>query len=103
MNRIVVATFPHRAPAEPLRTRLVAAGVQAEIHDEVHLEKLWFVRKAACGARVEVPVTQSNRAQALILEWDVSEAVLRDVIRCPECKSLRVDYPQFTRKSFLPN
>src|SRR5260370_713983 len=27
----------------------------------------------------------------------------REASRCPECKSLHVDYPQFTRKFFIPN
>jgi hypothetical protein len=38
----------------------------------------------------------------MLRDWDEAEG-LRDVIRCPECHSLRVDYPQFTRKSMIPN
>ena len=28
---------------------------------------------------------------------------MQGAIRCPECSSLRVDYPQYTHKSALPN
>jgi len=103
MNRIPIATFNHRAKAEPLAQRLVAAGVPAEIHDELRLEKLWFVSKPAAGVRIEVPAHQFERACQLLLSWDVAEGALREATRCPECKSLHVDYPQFTRKFLIPN
>src|SRR5437764_13226470 len=102
MSKISIAIFPNRAGAEPIRDRLVQSGIQAELHDELRLEKLWFVTKPAAGVRIEVPAHQFERAWQLLREWDVAGA-LRDAIRCPECKSLRVDYPQFTRKSLLTN
>src|SRR5712691_4076390 len=103
MNRIQVALFRNRAQAEPLAQRLTQAGVPAEIHDELRLEKLWFVPKGSAGARVEVPASQSEKAARLLRDWASSEAALREAIRCPECKSFRVAYPEFTRKFFLPN
>ena len=103
MNRIPVALFSSSAKAGPLKQRLVQAGIQAEVHEELRLEKLWFVSKSSAGARLDAPANQFERACQLLLEWDMAEGALRDAIRCPECKSLRVDYPQFTRKSFIPN
>ena len=103
MNRIPVATFVNRAKAGPLQQRLAEAGIQAEIHDELRLEKLWFVSKERSGARLEVPADQFERAYKLLLGWDGAEGSLRDAVRCPECKSLRAQYPQFTRKSFTTN
>src|SRR2546426_7258306 len=103
MHRIPVAHFSGHAKAEPLRQRLAQTGVQAEVHEELRLEKLWFVSKGGAGARLEVPAQQFQRACQVLLEWDAAEGALRDAIRCPECKSLRVDYPQFTRKFFIPN
>ena len=103
MTRISVALFNDRARAEPLQRRLATSGIQAEIHDELRLEKLWFVSKPATGVRLEVPADQFERAEQLLLDWDMAEGALREAIRCPECKSLRVDYPQFTRKSMLTN
>jgi len=97
-----VALFSNRSKAEPLQRRLVEKGIQAEIHDELRLEKLWFVSKPSAGARLEVPADQFERGYQLLVEADTEEA-LRDAIRCPECKSLRVDYPQFTRKFLIPN
>jgi hypothetical protein len=104
MIRIPVALFNERAMAEPIQMRLSGAGIKAEIHDELRLEKLWFVSKKKWhGLRIEVPSNQFERAEQLLLDWDNSEGIMREAIRCPECKSLRVDYPQFTRKSLLTN
>lgn len=102
MTRIPVALFNDRARAEPVQKRLAESGIQAEIHDELRLEKLWFVSKPAAGVRIEVPANQFEETEQLLLKWD-TEGALRGAIRCPECKSLRVDYPQFTRKSMLTN
>jgi hypothetical protein len=103
MNRIPIALFNDCARAEPIQRRLVQAGIAAELHDELRFEKLWFVGKPDCGVRIEVPAGQFERAEQKLVEWDASEGALRDAIHCPECKSLRVYYPQFTRKSMLTN
>src|SRR5262249_35547193 len=103
MTRIPIATFASSASAEPLRQRLAEAGVQAEIHDELRLGKLWVVSKPTAGVRIEVPATQIEQTEKLLHDWDAAAGGLRDAIHCPECKSLRVDYPQFTRKSLLTN
>ena len=103
MNRMSVALFNHPAKAEPIQKRLCQAGIAAELHDELRLEKLWFVAKDGATTRVEVPASQFERAEQLLLDWDACEGLMREAIRCPECKSLRVDYPQFTRKSLLTN
>jgi hypothetical protein len=103
MNRIPVALFNHRGPAEPLQRRLRDQGIPAEIHDETTLEKFWFVSSPGAGVRLEVPAHQFERAYNLLLEWDAAEGALREAIRCPECRSLRVNYPQYTRRSFIPN
>lgn len=103
MTRIPIALFNERAKAEPIQRRLVEAGITAEIHDELRLEKLWFVGKPECGLRIEVPANQFERAEQMLVEWDAKEGALREAIHCPECKSLRVDYPQFTRNSLLTN
>src|SRR6266478_439720 len=55
------------------------------------------------GIRLEVPAQDFERACQLLLDWDIADGSLREAIRCPECKSLHVDYPQFTRKFFIPN
>src|SRR5216684_9327815 len=103
INRVRVAIFANRAAAEPIRQHLMQAGIPAEIHDELWLARLWFVSKRSAGVRVEVPARLSERASQLLLAWEAGEGALRAAIRCPECNSLQVDYPQFTPKSFFTN
>lgn len=103
MNSIPVALFSNRSQAEPLQQRLVQKGIPAHLHDELWLQKLWFVSKEAAGVRLEVDADQFERAEELLLGWDKSEGALRNAIRCPECKSLLVDYPQFARNSVITN
>ena len=103
MNRISIALFNSRSDAEPIQQRLAQAGIVAEIHEELRLQKLWFVSRRAAGARLEVAVDQFERAERLLLAWDCAEGVLRQAIQCPECKSFRVDYPQFAKNSVLTN
>jgi len=103
MNKIAVALFSHRAQAEPIRQRLGQAGIAAEIQEELWLQRLWYVSKPAAGVSLEVEADQFELAEQLLLAWDIAEGVLRDAIRCPECKSFRVDYPQFARNSVMTN
>jgi mono/diheme cytochrome c family protein len=103
MSRSRAALFEDRAEAEPVQQRLRRAGVSAEIHDELGVARLWFVPKRRAGIRIEVPARQAELCRVLLLKWDAQEDVLRKAIRCPECRSLRVDFPQFTRKSVFTN
>ncbi len=103
MSRMAVALFSNRAKAEPIQGRLIQAGIAAEIPDEPVLERLWFVSRPAAGASLEVPADRFGQADQLLLAWDRAEGALRDAIRCPECKSLRVEYPQYARHSLLTN
>jgi hypothetical protein len=103
--RIFVAAFIDRAKAEAVQQRLAKAGICGEIHDELRLEKLWFVSRPAAGARLELPpehFQQAVQARQLLSEWDKA-GELSGIVRCPECRSLLVEYPQFTRKFFIPN
>jgi hypothetical protein len=103
MNRIRLALFRDRPAASALQERLLKAGICAEVHDELHFERLWYVSKSASDTRLEVPFEQLEPATKLLCDWDKPGNALSNAVRCPECRSLRVDYPQFTRKSLLTN
>jgi ribosomal protein L37AE/L43A len=103
MNLVTVATFNERKKAEPLKHRLEKTGIHAEIRDESKYQWFWFVTKPAAGIRLKVYKKDFETARRLVREWETAEGVLRDAVRCPECGSSRVEYPQFTRKFFLPN
>jgi hypothetical protein len=93
MNTIAITRFGCRADAESYQRRLTETGIPAHVHDSSSLK----------GARIDVPAGQFERAYGLMQSWDAAEGGIRGAIRCPECHSLRVEYPQYTHKSSLPN
>ncbi len=103
MDTVTIATFNEESPARLLKQRLEQAKIPAEIQHESTLEWLWFTAKPVVRVRVKVRTADCQTATALLHEWDRMEGIMRNAIRCPECGSSRVDYPQFTRKFFLPN
>jgi hypothetical protein len=102
MSRIRVARFESRAGAEQVQQHLARAGISAEVHDELGLAKLWFVTKRRAGVRLEVPRERLREAERLLHGQD-TDFGRQGIIRCPECSSLRVDFPQFTQKSLFTN
>jgi len=102
MTRVRIALFKNLETAEPVQQRLLKAGIPVEIHPEPAFAKLWFVSNHRGGIRLEVPAGLVEDCSKLIAKWD-ADGVLFTPIRCPECRSLRVDYPQFTEKSLLTN
>jgi Putative prokaryotic signal transducing protein len=103
MNGVTVATFNSVEHAEPLREQLERAGIHAEINDESVMSRLWFVAKPLANIRVKVANEDYEKAKNLLGVWDTQSGVLREAVRCPECGSSRVEYPQHTRKFILPN
>jgi len=103
MIRIRVALFDNHADAQVFRDRLVRAGVPAECHKEPPLGRLWFVSTKMAGVRLEVPAQDRERSTRLLHKWHSEQGDLGSAVRCPECGSFCVDYPQFTQKSTFTN
>jgi hypothetical protein len=102
MNTHLVATFNDLEPAAHLRGRLQQAGIPAIIHDESKLERFGFMCQPRAAVHIEVSQPHYLEARRLIKEWDSSDGVLRNAVRCPECSSSRVEFPQLTRKFVTP-
>jgi hypothetical protein len=101
MNRIPVVLFSDRASAQTAHQQLAQAGVDARINEHPPMAKLWLSARQGAGVRLEVPADQFEMAAGLLLGWD--EGTLRQAIRCPECRSLTVNFPQYARHSLLTN
>jgi hypothetical protein len=99
---ITVATFNERAPADQIATRLREAGLAAEVYDESNEQK-WKLYNFHPRAhmRVRVHSAEENRALALLDEWQSSEPALSQAIKCPECGSSRIEFPQFSRRTIM--
>ena len=97
-----LAAFNERQPAEALVTRLRGSGIEADIHDESSQQKwqLWNMTPLA-HLHVRVGVDHGADARRLLSEWAAEEGANLAAVRCPECGSFSVEYPQFSRKTIV--
>jgi len=94
---VTVATFETEADAEPLQERLEKAGIHAEVQHESKLQTFWMSHEHA-SIKLKVDNDNLGAARHLVKEWDEKDHVLDHAVRCPDCGSSRVQYPQYTRK-----
>ncbi len=97
-----IASFNELAPADAIVTRLKAAGVDSHIHDETDRQhwQLWNLKPRA-HLHVCVAVGETARSIALLKEWAAEGGDAAAAVRCPECGSFRIEYPQFSRKTLM--
>jgi len=93
MNKVSIALFGRRIDGEQYQRRLKNSGIPADLHDCAGVH----------GVHLEVSADQFEQAYTLLQNWDTAEGGVTGAIRCPECRSLRVDFPQYTHKNALPN
>jgi hypothetical protein len=103
MKTMVVALASDRVKAEAIRRRLLEVGFAAKLREETMLQRLWFVSRRSAGVWIEVPAEQFEAAEQRLVGWAAAEGGVPDTIRCPECGSFLVEYPQFTPRSILTN
>jgi hypothetical protein len=99
---VALAAYDHREPAEALTAQLTAAGYTAELLDESGEQK-WklFNLHPRAHFKVRVPTSEAQRAQATLAGWDQTTGALALAVRCPECGSTRIEYPQFSRRTLM--
>jgi predicted Zn-ribbon and HTH transcriptional regulator len=99
---VTIATFNEPAQAKHLKSRLQGAGVKADVHNEGRLQKVAFATQPQANAKVMVAEEDFEAANKLMVEWEASDPEIGSAIRCPQCKSPRIEYPQLTRKFLTP-
>ena len=96
---ITVATFNEAGPAEALKDRLDQAGMHAEVMDESSAQAIFLMnRDPRAHMRVRVRKEEYEAAKRLIQDWE-KEGVMSQAVRCPQCGSSRIEYPQFSRRT----
>jgi len=73
MKPISVAAFNSRDEAEPLRERLVAAGIAAEIHNELRMDTGLGFGCPSAGVRIEVPREDFEATLQLVYGWNADQ------------------------------
>jgi hypothetical protein len=73
MKLITVAAFNSPAEAEPLKRRLVAAGIPAEIHNEPKPDETQDYSRASAGVHIEVPRMHFEAALEIVYDWNTGQ------------------------------
>jgi hypothetical protein len=97
-----IASFNETAPAEKLASRLREAGFEAEVRDESGEQK-WKLYNLNPKAHIRIVIDEARtpEAETLLRQWQEADGALAEAIRCPECGSARVEYPQFSRRTIM--
>jgi transposase-like protein len=100
---VTIATFNEPAKAKQIKRRLQDAGVRADIHNEAPLQQVGFMARPQANAKVMVEDDDFERAQAFMIEWEANDPeIAAAIVRCPQCGSPQIEYPQMTRKFITP-
>ena len=100
---VTIATFNEPDKAKRLKQRFQEAGVRADVHNERYLQGVAFMSKPQANAKVMVDDSDFERAHALMNEWEATDPdIAAAIIRCPQCGSSNIEYPQMSRKFLTP-
>ena len=100
---VTIATFNEAAKAKRFKERLQQAGLRADIHNERYLQQMAFMSKPQANVKLQVDDNDFERAQQLMMEWETTDPdVGAALVRCPQCGSSRIQYPQMSRKFITP-
>jgi transposase-like protein len=96
---ITIATFNEAGPAETLTDRLIDAGLHADLMDDSGAQAIFFLnRHPRAHMHVQVHKDEYEAAKKLLQQWE-KDGVLSQAVRCPQCGSSRIEYPQFSRRT----
>lgn len=98
---VTIATFNEPAKAKHLKERLHQSGVKADVHNEGQMQAAMMAKPMA-NAKVLVEENDFEKAHQLMVDWESTDPEVGAAIRCPNCQSPRIEYPQMTRRFRLP-
>jgi len=97
---ITVALYDDSEAGRTLEAYLKSHGIEARVFNDKLLQLVLFLCPPHATFRVQVH-NQEYKKTVDVLNTEPPE-VLMKAIHCPECDSLRISYPQMTRKFLLP-
>jgi hypothetical protein len=97
-----VAVFEELNAGQVLETFLKNNGFEARVYNDKILRLFLFLRPPRATFRVQVRQNVFKNAMDVLGTEPGVPAILQKAVHCPSCGSLRVEYPQMTRKFFLP-
>ena len=100
-THIPIASFKYLEPAQSLALRLTAEGFEAISSDDSAEQLLQFINPHPHAQFHTLVPAEKVDAVLLWLKEHADEHVLKSAIRCPDCGSSQVEYPQFSRKTLM--
>ncbi len=97
-----VAIFENASDGKTLETALKDRGFETRTYNDKLLQCVLFLCPPHATIRVQVRGNDFKRATCCLDHEPATSVLLRRAIRCPSCGSLRVQYPQMTRRFLLP-
>jgi hypothetical protein len=99
---VSLAVFKHERDARALEDRLRQRGFEVRTCNDRKMQLFWFLAPPRAIFRVQVGSKDVHAAQEII-ESDQSTGLLaQPAIHCPACQSLKIEYPQMTRRFITP-
>jgi hypothetical protein len=96
---LTVATYNESAPAETLKDRLIEAGFHADLQDDSGAQAIFFLnRHPRAHMHVNVRKEEYEQAKTMAKQME-ADGTLGPAVRCPQCGSSRVEYPQWSRRT----
>jgi hypothetical protein len=95
-----VAVFENVNDGKILEAFFRNKGLEARIYDDRAFRYFLFLRPPCVTYRIQVRQNHLESAGEL-LNMN-APAILENALHCPSCGSLRVSYPQMTRKFIMP-
>ena len=75
VKTVTVSAYNSLSEAEPLRQRLLEAGIAAEIINESTADKILEFNRVNAGVRIEVPRQHFEKALLITHDWEVEKDV----------------------------
>ena len=97
-----VAIFKDANDSQMLEMDLKDKGFETRTYNDKLLQCLLFLCPPHATIRVQVRGNDFKNVTCSLDHEPATSVLLQRVIRCPSCGSLRVQYPQMTRRFLLP-
>jgi hypothetical protein len=97
-----VAVFENASDSRMLELDLKSKGFETRTYNDRLLQYFLFLCPPHATIRVQVRGNNSDNVACFLHHEPATSALLQRAIRCPSCGSLRVQYPQMTRRFLLP-
>lgn len=95
-----IAVYENASDAKTLEAYLRERKFEARTYDDKLLRYFLFLRPPRVTYRVQIRESEFKVVVNILEKEDPS--ILYQAFHCPSCGSLRINYPQMTRKFFLP-